>query len=67
MKNLKKLTIEEMKEIIGGFAPPASSCTISCSGGHSWTYNCGSGTSCTADNERHSVWCGSVEHCGCQV
>jgi len=66
MKQFSKLTEEEMKAIKGG-NEPAATCKIQCPGGHFWSYNCGSGTTCVADPDRLSVWCGSVEHCGCEV
>jgi bacteriocin-like protein len=66
MKQFNKLTNEEMKAIKGGY-DYISQCSIQCPGGHYWTYDCGAGTSCVSDSPRQSVWCGSVEHCGCEV
>lgn len=66
MKKLSKLSSEQMKAIKGG-TENSSSCSIQCPGGHYWTKDCGSGTTCVTDAPRLSVWCGSVEHCGCAV
>jgi bacteriocin-like protein len=67
---MKKLTYNQMSEIIGGaLANPiddSASCSVKCAAtGEIGTHNCGSGVMCVADTARESVWCGTVENCVC--
>lgn len=65
---MKKLSNNEMKNIVGGvYAPPdsGSSCSIMCADGTVGTTDCGNGVDCVASPDTDSVFCGTTETCPC--
>ncbi|MBN9351106.1 MAG: bacteriocin [Chitinophagaceae bacterium] len=65
---MKKLTKEEMIQIIGGeHAPVFSICGVICPDGKTHNVNCGVGVNCVSDSSTLTVWCDDDEICPCDA